>query len=394
VSAITRRDTGQDTAAITGMIVICSALVLVALPYFMVGGLAVQVKEELRLSEAALGAAVTIGFLLGAALGPFGGRLADRIGPKRSVYLGCGTGAVALLGLGSFVDGWGALAAVLCLAGVAVALTDPALAILVGRAIPEENQGLAFGVKEASIPAATLIAGLAVPTIALTIGWRWAFAIGIIPLAAVLLLLPRLDVTPRITRPPAKAESPGAPLPHRDAVILASVAAALGTTAAAGVGIFLTDSAVAMGMSPGNAGLLLAVGSIAGIVARVATGALADRTGGPQFKLISLMLATGALTMALGSTGNSFLLIVGAIGAFTGGWAWTGIYFLSLVKTSPNRPGAAAGVGTASLGVGNAAGPFLFGLVAGATSFGLAWIGAALLAAVGAILMTVARRRL
>src|SRR5918996_1242316 len=67
-------------------------------------------------------------------------------------------------------------------------------------------------------------------------------------------------------------------------LLLTAVAAALGTTAASGVGIFLTDSAVSMGLSPANAGLLLATGSVAGIIARVGTGAMADRTGGPQFK--------------------------------------------------------------------------------------------------------------
>jgi MFS family permease len=374
------------------MIVISSALVLVALPFFMVGGLAVQIKEELGLTEAALGAAVTIGFVTGALTAPLGGRVADHFGPRRSVYLGCVLCAVTLLGLGLVVDGWGVMVGFLCLGGVAVALTDPGLAILVSRSIPDEVQGLAFGVKEASIPAATLVAGIAVPTVALTVGWRWAFAFGLLPLVAVFVLLPRLEVGPKRSEPAAARGTSKKASPHRNAVLLVAVAAALGTTAASGVGIFLTDSAVAMGMSPGNAGLLLAFGSIAGIIARVSTGILADRTGGPQFKLISLMLAGGALTIALGSTGNTWLLIVATVGAFTGGWAWTGIYFLSLVKTNPDRPGAVAGIGTAGLGVGNAAGPVLFGVVAGSVSFGAAWIGAAIVAALAAGLMAAARK--
>lgn len=377
---------------VSGMIVITSALVLVALPFFMVGGLAVQIKDELGFTEAALGAAVTIGFVAGAVSAPFGGRIADRIGPKTSVYLGCSICAITLLALGLVVDGWGTLVAFLCLGGIAVALTDPGLAILVSRAIPDDKQGLAFGLKEASIPAATLIAGLAVPTIALTVGWRWAFTIGLVPLAAVLLVLPRLQVG---AKPIPRAPDPGTPAqapPRRRALLLTAVAAALGTTAASGVGIFLTDSSVAMGISPASAGLLLALGSVAGIITRVATGAYADRIGGPQFKLIALMLGVGAVTMALGGTGNTLLLVVGTIGAFTGGWAWTGIFFLSLVQTNPHRPGAAAGIGTSGLGVGNAAGPILFGLVAGSVSYGAAWVGAAAVAGMAAILMATARR--
>jgi hypothetical protein len=82
------------------------------------------------------------------------------------------------------------------------------------------------------------------------------------------------------------------------------------------------------------------------------------------------------------------------VGAFTGGWAWTGIFFLSLIKTSPATPGAVAGIGTFSLGVGNASGPILFGLIAQNASFGTAWLAAGLAAGVAAVLMDAARRQL
>jgi len=375
------------------MVAVSSSLVLAALPLFMVGGLAVQIKEEFGLTEAALGSAVTIGFILGAITAPIGGRIADRVGPRKSVYLGSSMSVVSLAGLGLLTTGWSTMVAFLGLGGVAVALTDPGLAILVGRSVSVNRQGLAFGVKEASIPAATLAAGLAVPAIALTVGWRWAFTLGLVPWLVVLFLLPRLDVRPQTDQASVEAGLPPPTPPRRRAVLLATMAAALGTAAASGIGIFLTDSAVSMGLSPANAGLLLATGSVAGIVARVGTGVLADRTGGPQFKLIAAMLAVGAVTMAMGGTGNVLLLILGTVGAFTGGWAWTGIFFLSLVKTNPDRPGAVAGIGTAGLGVGNAAGPLLFGLVAQSFSFGAAWLAAAVVAGLAAVLMTAARSR-
>lgn len=372
---------------------VAAALVLAALPLFMVGGLAVQIRDDFGFTESSHGAAVTIGFVTGALAAPLGGRLADRIGPRATTYIGASLSALALLGLGVAASGWWTMVAFLCLAGVAVAITDPGLAIMVNRTIPIGRQGLAFGIKEASIPAATLAAGIAVPAIALTAGWRWAFTVGLLPFLVVLLLLPRLEIRVR----PPEVEEPGreppSASPERSAILLTAVAAALGTAAASGVGIFLTDSAVSMGMSPASAGLLLALGSVAGIIARIATGAMADRIGGPQFHVIAAMLTVGAVTMALGGTGNTALLIIGTLGAFTGGWAWTGIFFLSLVRTNPERAGAVAGIGIAGLGVGNASGPLLFGVLAESFSFGVAWFGAAVVAGIAAVLMAIARRR-
>ncbi len=398
------------TSVIPAMLVILSALVLAALPFFMIGGLAVQVRDDLNLTEAALGAAVTIGFMTGASTAPFGGRIADRIGPKRSIYIGAGLSALTLLALGLVVDSWPLLVAVLCVGNLSIAFVDPGLAILVGRAVPEHLQGLAFGIKEASIPSATLLAGVAVPTIALTVGWRWAFALGVVPLTIVLLLLPGLSMKPKPPQPVvpttgsaphattesdrASGMSPARQPPPRTALLLAAGAAALGTAAASGAGIFITESAVAMGVSPAGAGILLAVGSIAGIITRVSTGLRADQTSGALFGLIAVMLAAGAGTMALGGTGNPVLLTLATIGAFSAGWGWTGIFFLSLVRTNPHRPGAAAGIGTAALGVGNATGPLLFGLVAGSASYEAAWLGAAMAAAAAAGLMFAAQRRL
>lgn len=393
--------TGNETAtnssprrgSIAGIVVVTSSLVLAALPLFMVGGLAVQIQEELGFTEFELGSAATIGFVVGALAAPFGGRLADRIGPRTTTYLGATLSVTALAGLGVATDRWATMVVFLCLAGLAVAVTDPGLAILVNRTVAVERQGLAFGIKEASIPAATLSAGIAVPAIALTVGWRWAFAIGLAPLLAVVILLPTLDTSqrPRTTDEESNRAKPRST--KRAAVLLAAAGAALGTAAASGIGFFLTDSADTMGMSPANAGILLAVGSVAGIATRIGAGAIADRVGGPQFKTIAAMLAVGALTIALGGTGNTALLIVGTLGAFTGGWAWTGIFFLSLVKTNPDRAGSVAGIGIAGLGVGNAAGPSLFGFTAQTFSFGVAWLAAATAAAIAAVLMATAHSR-
>ena len=379
-----------------GLVLVSSALVLAALPLFMVGGLAVQMRADLGLSPASLGAALTTGFVVGAVSAPFGGRIADRLGARSALLLGASLSGMALFGLGVFTNSWVRLVAFLAVAGLAVAITDPGLAILVNTTIERERHGLAFGLKEASIPAATLAAGVAVPAIALTVGWRWAFATGVVPLAVVMTLLFRVSATnetratgPRTAAPQLPTSAP------RGAIFLTAVAAALGTAAASGVGVFLTESAVAMGIGPGAAGLLLATGSVAGIITRISSGLLADRSGrGDHFQIIAAMLAVGGLAMALGGTGHNVLLVIGTIGAFAGAWGWTGLYFLSLVKASPTNPGAVSGIGVAGLGAGNAAGPILFGLAAQTLSFRAAWIGAGMVAGLGALLMVWARKKM
>ena len=56
--------------------------------------------------------------------------------------------------------------------------------------MPAHRQGLSFGVKQAAIPVSTLLAGAAVPTVALTVGWRWAFVAAAVAALTALALVP------------------------------------------------------------------------------------------------------------------------------------------------------------------------------------------------------------
>lgn len=374
----------RSTLALT---VVACGLSLAALPVFLVGGLAVQIRGELGFTETELGAAVTGTFLIGAALGPLGGRLSDRMGARAAILVGGILSSLALAGIALFARSWGTLAAFLGLAGVSFSFMDPGLAILITRTIPSRRHGFAFGLKEASVPAATLAAGLAVPAIALTLGWRWALLIGALPLVGLIVLLPGVDLKGSVDGP---AGGPVTPPPRR-AVVTVAAAAALGSTAASGIGVFLTESAVAMGMAPGSAGLLLAAGGVAGILTRLGTGLRADRRPGPQLGTIAGLMAIGAATIGLAASGNTLLLVVGTLGAFSGGWGWSGLLFLSLVRASPASPGAVAGIGLTGLAIGNAVGPLAFGAAAQGLSFEAAWAGAATLAAAGSWLMVRAK---
>nr|WP_274388125.1 MFS transporter [Salsipaludibacter albus] len=371
---------------------------MAALPVFLVGGLAVQIRRDLGFADATLGAVVSAAFLVGAVAGPVAGRLTDRLGARSAILLGAGWSLASCAGIALLVDGWATLGLFLALSGLGFAFMDPGLAILVARTVPPARQGLAFGVKEAAVPGAALVAGLAIPSIAVTVGWRWAFALAIVPamaLAALLAGTARRDE--RTRRPVARdvARDPSTPStpPPRALLVSIALAAALGSGAASGVGVFLTESATANGFGESAAGLLLATGSIAGIVARIAAGMRADRRPGSQLGLMTVMLATGAVAMLVGSLGSAPALVIGTIGTFAAGWGWSGLLFLTLLRLSPGAPGAATGIGLAGLSIGNAVGPLGFGLIAQSTSYRSAWLTAAVLAAAAAGVLAVTTRR-
>ena len=114
--------------------------------------------------------------------------MVERIGPHRGMRLAAAGSAASLLGVAL----WPVLERAGRLPrprGLANAVSHPAANLSLAREVPAGRQGLSFGIKQAAIPVATLLAGLAVPTIAVTLGWRWAFAGGAALALAVAFLV-------------------------------------------------------------------------------------------------------------------------------------------------------------------------------------------------------------
>lgn len=367
-------------------------LVLVALPMFMVSGLAVQIRAEFGFSEAAFGAALSVAFACAALSAPLVSRIADAHGAKRAIYAGAVLAAMSMVGLGVLADTWWHLALLLAISGIGVAVTDPGLTVLVARDVPLGRQGLAFGIKEASIPLASLTAGLAIPVIALTVGWRWALLVAVLPLAGLIWLMAGVDES-RPTRGIRAANAQPRDI-SRGMLVMIVAATATGMVAASGAGVFVPQSAVAMGLSPAAAGFLLAAGSAAGIATRIGMGIVADHRVGGQFLLVAVMLACGAGSMLLGTLGGPAPVALATIGTFSVGWSWSGLLFLSLVRAMPGEPGLSAGIAIAGLSGGNALGPFVFGVIAGNVSYEAAWLSSAILAALAAALMVTVHWRI
>jgi MFS family permease len=282
------------------------------------------------------------------------------------------------------------LVIVLAVGGVANALSQPAANLFIARRVDASRLGIALAVKQASVVGATLLGGLAVPTIALTVGWRWAFVAGAALAVVGAVTVPR-QPAPRAAGRATRTDRSGDSAWLALAVLASGVG--LGAAAAGTLGTFLVNAGVEADLSEGSSGLLVAAGSATVIVVRLIAGARADRRQGGNLPIVATMLVLGALGYLLYATETKTMLIAASPLTFACGWGWPGLFNLAVVRANPHAPGLASGVTQTGTYIGAVIGPLAFGALAESRSFAAAWCLAAAcsLAAAGAM---IAGRRL
>jgi predicted MFS family arabinose efflux permease len=351
--------------------------VLGVLPVFLLGGLSVLVGDELGFGESALGVAVAAYFLTSAVTSVPVGRLTERIGARRATIVSGTASAVLLAAIGLFSTGWGVLVVLLLSANVWVA-----------HAVPPAHRGLAFGIKQSAIPMGTLVAGASLPLVGLTLGWRAAFiGAGILGALIVAVLLPRASAAP------AAAARRGELGMSMTALVLLAVSGGMGAAAANSLAAFLVTSLVGCCMTAQAAGVLLVIGSAAGITGRVAAGAYVDHRAGGEVALVAVMMALGAVAIGLIGVADTMAFAAAAvIVAFAAGWGWNGLLNAAVVRLNPDAPAVATGVTQMGLYIGAVAGPPVFGVVFERIGPDPAWFGAAAALLLGSALALVAVR--
>jgi len=348
------------------------------LPSFLVGALALQIRGDLGVSAEAVAAGVTVFFVAGALGAGWGGRLADHIGALRAMRR-CVAITAAALGAAALAPSLWVLFALLAVAGAANAVTQPAINLYVAEQIPVDRQGLGFGIKQSGIPAAILVSGLALPLLALPLGWRATLAICALAPLAVAVALPRGE-TAHVSRRTASRR------PSR-ALLLTALGAALATAGPSALGAYLVASSVEVGIGEGTAGLLAALASGLSLAARVTLGARADRRRDYGLAAVVVLLAAGSIGFALMASSTVALFVVGALIAFTLGWGWPGLFNMAVVDSNRATPASATGVSQTGIYVGAAAGPAAFGALAAGAGYGTAWLAVALTTLLAAVVL-------
>ncbi|NLU80223.1 MFS transporter [Micromonospora sp. HNM0581] len=361
--------------------------IVCVLPVFLVGGLAVQMREELGFSPAGLGLVVAVYFGVGALASVPSGALVERWGATVVARAGIAVSAVALLAVAVAARSYPTLVGLLAVAGIANALGQLSSNTLLARHVPPRRQGLSFGVKQAAIPVSTLLAGVAVPTLALTVGWRWAFVAAAVAAVAALPAVPAQGAGP----PHRRTARTGGATPG---LVLVGVAATLAAGAANALGTFVVDASVDRGLDPGNAGLTLTLGSAVCVAARIGIGWLADRRTGGHVTVIAGLLVTGAVGLSLLAAAGPGPLIIGVVLGFGLGWSWPGLMNFAVVQLHPQAPAAATSITQTGVYAGGCVGPLALGPLAAAAGYPAMWLAASAAMLVAAALMLTATRLL
>jgi MFS family permease len=371
---------------------VISVMISTSFPPFLLGAFAVTLQRELGFGPGLLGMAVALYFGTTSLLATRISRMVQRIGARHGLLVASGFGAVSMYGFAAARNP-NDLLILMVIGGLGNATAHPAVNAVLFRHIPRRHHGLAFGTKQACVPIATFLGGLAVPIVAITIGWRAGFVV-----AATLGLINGIaawrsveDMGPNVLHSRRRVDR-SAPIPRP--LRLFALAAGVGAFSGNSVGVFLVDAGVrTAGLLEQTSAIIFAVASMAAIATRVASGILIDhRPGTVRVPATIALMIGGAVGFGLLTTGRPTLFALGAVLAYGAGWGWTGLTHYLVVDDYSAFPERATGVLITGFAFGSSSGPLVFGQVAARFGYQGVWMTSIVATLLAAVAMWVAWR--
>jgi MFS family permease len=292
--------------------------VLTSMPVFLLGALATEITTTVHVPTFGIGVAVGT-YWVAAAVASAGTGLISRVLSERGMgVVALALAVLSLTGTAGWVPAWPWLMVWAGLGGASNGLGHPSSNHLLATRIPASSRAVAFGVKQAAVPLAGLVAGVSIPLVALTLGWPWAFVI--MSAIGVLTLIPTALIGSAST-PGGRARSRGQIDRHlRSSLLLLAAMTMCAAGAANSAVAFCVTGALDRGLAPGPAGVLLAIGSAAGAVTRIVGGRIVDTGRIPALPLIRAAIIACALGLAVMAIPATWTYVVGFLLAAGLGW--------------------------------------------------------------------------
>ncbi len=289
-----------------------------------------------------------------ATLAPFAGRLGDRLGRRRVLLWGlfAFAAASAAAGLAPSLE-----LLIVARLGQAIAgsLVFPNAMALLRDALPEGRRASGFGLLGSAVGAAAAVGPALGGVLVGALGWRAIFLVNVPVVAAAVVL--SLRALPSVV--PARRDAGRGrahPRPRWDwaqplrVPVFGAATAAVGLSNLAMYGTLLAVPVVLAGQpgwSAADAGLALAMLSVAMIAVAPLGGRLADRRGNrlPAAGGLTLLTIAGAMLAAMGAApsagGLAAALLLGGVGL---GFANAALQTAAIEAVDPRRAGVAAGL--------------------------------------------------
>ena len=370
------------TTAIQAMV----SMALLTLP-----AMAPAVARALAVPSTLVGAYVALCYFAAMLSSLVGGTLVRRLGAIGVSQLGLGLCAV---GLALCALPWLPAVALgaLCI-GAGYGPITPASSHLLALTTPAHRMSLVFSIKQTGVPAGGMLAGALVPGLSLWLGWQGTLmaVAGVCALCAALAqpLRAALDADRQPAQPlalQALFKPIGMVLGQPSLRALAACSFLFSAVQVSTTAYMVTYLNESLGMTLLAAGAALSVSQLAGVVGRIAWGAVADRGLGPRNTLMllaTLMMVGSVLTALLQPQWPTLLIwaIVALLGASAIGW--NGVYLATVARQAPpGQAGVATGGTLLFTFMGVVCGSPAFGALAGASgSYRIAFAALALPAA-------------
>jgi predicted MFS family arabinose efflux permease len=362
--------------------------------------LAAPLIDDLDISRTQLGLIGAVNTAAGAASSPFLGRLTDRLGAARSVVASLSLSALGMAALAVAPTlAWILLAA--AIGGLPQGWSNPATNHLISARVAVGTRGTLTGIKQSGVTLGMFLAGVTLPTIEGVAGWRgaaWTFS-GVFAVAAVAVHLALdADQTPADAPHGIDGATPRLqPRPIASIVRWIAPYAFLMGLATGSIGRFVPLYAEeSLGFSTSTAGLIVALGGLCGMGARITAARIAEHRISPT-RLLTVLSIVGAgycLLLALLTPSTSVLLWLSPPLNAIGTNAWNAVAMMAVIMfVATSDAGRASGIIMFGFLGGLAVSGPIAGAVIDQSGYRPVWIGAMTVSAAAAVLMFVADRR-